>query len=124
MRSSLDDEALDLKPYFLKNGNRSNPRNSCHVVPDFDGKLFTELGWPQTSSTLRAIVYSANGKEFQRFDQISDMNLLYNSVRSAIANYLALKKERAAATPPMSAMRTSALSPPSPPLPPEKPVGP
>ena len=124
MRSSLDDEAIELKPYFVKNGNRSNPRSSCHVVPDFDGKLFAQLGWPETSPNLRAIVFGANGREYQRFDQITNMDVLYNSVRSAIAEYLALKKTRAAAAPPMSAMRTSALSPPSPPLPPEKPVSP
>jgi hypothetical protein len=124
MRSSLDDEAVELKPFFLKNGNRSNPRGSCHVVPDFDGKLFTELGWPQSSSTLRAIVYGANGREYQRFDQLTNMDLLYNAVRGAIADYIEVRKVRVAAAPATSATRPSALSPPSPPLPPAKPVAP
>jgi hypothetical protein len=124
MRSSLDDEAVELKPFFLKNGNRSNPRGSCHVVPDFDGKLFTELGWPETSGTLRGIVYGANGREYQRFDQLTNLNLFYNSVRSAISDYIDVRKTREAAAPPLSATRPSALSPPTPPLPPAKPVGP
>lgn len=124
MKSSLDDEAVELKPYYLKNGNRSNPRGSCHVIPDFNGKLFTELGWPETSSSLRAIVFGADGREYKRFDQLTDMNQLYNSVRSAIADYLAVKKARAAAGPPVPGTRTSALSPPEPPLPPEKPAAP
>ena len=124
MRSSLDEEAVELKPFFLKNGNRSNPRGSCHVVPDFDGKLFTELGWPQTSGKLRAIVYGANGREYQRFDQLTNMDLLYNAVRGAIADYIGVRKARAAAAPVMAATRTTALSPPSPPLPPPKPVAP
>jgi hypothetical protein len=124
MRSSLDEEAVELRPFFLKNGNRSNPRGSCHVVPDFDGKLFTELGWPQTSGQLRAIVYGANGREYQRFDQLTNMDLLYNAVRGAIADYIDVRKARAAAAPAMAATRTSALSPPSPPLPPAKPVAP
>lgn len=124
MKSSLDDEAVELKPYYLKNGNRSNPRGSCHVIPDFNGKLFTELGWPETSSSLRAIVFGADGREYKRFDQLTDMNQLYNSVRAAIADYLAVKKARMAAGPPVPGTRTSALSPPQPPLPPEKPVAP
>jgi hypothetical protein len=123
MKSSLDDEAIELKPYYLKNGNRGNPRGSCHVIPDFNGRLFTDLGWPQTSSSLRAIVFGADGREYKRFDQISDMNLLYSAVRSAIADYLAVKKAHEEAAPPSPGTRSSALNPPQPPLPPEKPVG-
>ena len=121
MRSSLDTEAIELKPYFLKNGNRSNPRGSCHVIPDFNGRLFKQLGWPDTSSNLRAIVFGADGREYKRFDQISDMNQLYGAVRSAIVDYIQVKKAREAAAPSAPGTRTSALSPPAPPLPPEKP---
>jgi hypothetical protein len=124
MRSNLDEEAVELKPFFLKNGNRSNPRSSCHVVPDFDGKLFNALGWPQPSGNLRAIVFAANGKEYQRFDQVPNMDVLYNSVRAAISDYIDVRKERVAAAPALSATRPSALSPPSPPLPPARPVTP
>jgi hypothetical protein len=124
MRSSLDGEAKELKPFFLKNGNRGNPRGSCHVVPDFNGKVFTQLGWPQTSRNLRAIVFGPDGREYKRFDQLDNMDALYGCVRSAIADYLALRKTRQAAAPPVPDTRSSALSPPAPPLPPEKPAGP
>jgi hypothetical protein len=124
MKSSLDSEATELRPFYLKNGNRGNPRKECHVVPDFNGRLFTELGWPETSSNLRAIVFGADGREYKRFDQITDMNLLYNAVRSASADYLKVKEAHEAAAPAAPVTRTSALSPPQPPLPPEKPVGP
>ena len=124
MKSNLDAEAIELKPYYLKNGNRSNPRGSCHVIPDFNGRLFKELGWPESSSNLRAIVFGADGREYRRFDQVTDMNQLYGSVRSAIADYLKVKKTREAAAPTAPGTRTSALSPPTPPLPPEKPTGP
>jgi len=124
MRSSLDGEAKELKPFFLKNGNRSNPRGSCHVVPDFNGKIFTELGWPQRSKDLRAIVFGADGREYRRFDKLDNMDALYSSVRSAIASYIALRKTRQAAAPPVPDTRSSALSPPAPTLPPEKPAAP
>jgi hypothetical protein len=120
MRSSLDGEANELKPYYLKNGNHSNPRAYCHVIPDFDGRIFTQLGWPQTSKNLRAIVFSADGREYKRFDKVESMNALYNSVRSAIADYLTLRKSHQAAAPPIPDTRSTALSPPEPPLPPAK----
>jgi hypothetical protein len=122
MRSSLDGEAVELKPYFLKNGNRSNPRGSCHVVPDFKGSLFAQLGWPNTSSDLRAIVYGSDGREYKRFDKVDNMAALFNAVRSAIADYVALRRAHAAAAPPVPGTRSSALGPVLPPLPPPMPV--
>jgi hypothetical protein len=124
MKSSLDGEAVELKPYFLKNGNRSNPRSSCHVVPDFKGTLFAQLGWPSKSSDLRAVIFGSDGREYKRFDKVDNMNVLFNAVRSAIADYVALRRTRAAAAPPTPGTRTSALSPGLPPLPPALPAGP
>ena len=122
MKSSLDaEEAIELKPYFLKNDNRSNPRNSCHVVPDFKGTLFAELGWPNKSDDLRAVIFGSNGREYQRFDKIDNMNVLFNSVRSAISDYLDLKRARIAAAPPIPVTHSTALSPVPPPLPPPLP---
>jgi hypothetical protein len=124
MKSSLDSEAVELKPYFLKNGNRSNPRNSCHVIPDFKGTLFAQLGWPKKSADLRAVIFGSNGREYQRFDKVDNMNVLFNSVRSAISDYIDLKRARVAAAPPIPVTRSTALSPGPPPLPPPLPVGP
>jgi hypothetical protein len=124
MKSSLDDEAIELKPYFLKNGNRSNPRSACHVVPDFKGTIFAGLGWPDTSSDLRAIVFGSDGREYKRFDKVDNMNVLFNAVRSALADYVELRKNRVAAAPPAPGTRGTALGPALPPLPPPLPVTP
>jgi hypothetical protein len=124
MKSNLDDEAIELKPWFLKNGNKSNPRVSCHVIPDFKGSLFAELGWPKTSSDLRALVFGYDGREYKRFDKVENMNVLFNAVRSAIADYLSVKRAHVAGGPPTPVTRSTALSPVMSPLPPEKPVGP
>ena len=37
-------EALELKPYYLKNGNRANPRGSCHVIAGFQRAAFQGAG--------------------------------------------------------------------------------
>jgi hypothetical protein len=124
MRSSLDAEAIELKPYFLKNGNRSNPRNFSHVVPDFKGTLFAQLGWPNKSDDLRAIIFGSNGREYQRFDKVDNMNVLFNAVRLAISDYIDLKRARIAAAPPIPVTHSTALGPEPLPLPLPLPVTP
>jgi hypothetical protein len=84
MRASLDKEAIDLKPYFLKNGNKSNPRNSSHVIADFTGTICPQLGWPGHSDDLRGILFGGDGREIKRWDKIEDMAQLQADVRAAI----------------------------------------
>ncbi len=80
MRSSLDQEAVDLKPYYLKNGNKSNPRTSTYVIPDFTGTVCPQLGWTKTSDDLRGILFGIDGREIERWDKIDDMAKLQSDV--------------------------------------------
>jgi hypothetical protein len=91
MRASLDDEAIELKPYFLANGNKSNPRSSCHVVPDFKGAVCPLLGWPDSSGDLRGVLFGADGREIKRWDKITDMNQLQGDVRAALEALIKVK---------------------------------
>ncbi|MCE0522401.1 MAG: hypothetical protein LV480_05765 [Methylacidiphilales bacterium] len=85
MRSNLDHEAIALKPYFLKNGNKSNPRYSSCVIPDFSGTICPELGWSGSSDDLRGILFGVNGREIERWDKINpDTVKLQTDVRAAI----------------------------------------
>ena len=98
MRRSLDQEAVELKPYFLKNGNKSNPRRSCHVVPDFKGTIVPQLNWTGTPDELHAIVYGADGREIRRWENVDDMDVFQNVVRTALQN-LADAKPKSPAKP-------------------------
>jgi hypothetical protein len=84
MRANLDQEAIALKPYFLKNGNKTDPRKSSYVIPDFSGTICPQLGWTQGSDDLRGILFGIDGREIQRWDKIEDMTKLQTDVRSAI----------------------------------------
>jgi hypothetical protein len=84
MKSSLDQEAIELKPYYLKNGNGSNPRKSSYVVPDFSGTVCPQLGWMASADDLRVIIYGADGREVQRLDKVDDMSVLQDDVRAAL----------------------------------------
>jgi hypothetical protein len=121
MRSNLDKEVADLKPYFLKNGNTSNPRNSMHVIADFTGTILPQLGWQDKSDDLRAILFGADSREIKRWDKVSDMNAMQADVRAAIEAYDKSLTKAAAAN--KLQQGSKLIQPPSPPrpLPPENP---
>ena len=95
MRASLDAEAIELKPYFLKNGNKTNPRFSSHVIPDFSGTICPQLGWPDGSDTLRGILFGVDGREIMRWDKIDDMAKFQSDTRAAIQALIDADKEKA-----------------------------
>ncbi len=84
MRKSLDIEALTLKTYFLRNGNTADPRLSSHAVPDFKGTIVPELGWNGRPDQLHAILYGADGREIQRWENVDNMDKLQSAVRAAL----------------------------------------
>jgi len=97
MRSSLDEEAIELKPYFLKNGNKGNPRKSLVVIPDFSGTICPQLGWINDGSEdLRGILFGVDGREIQRWDKIDDMAKLDADVRAAIKALMVSDQAKAA----------------------------
>ena len=98
MRSNLDSEAVQLKPWYLKNGNKANPRGFSHVIPDFSGTICPLLGWPESSDHLRAILFGIDGHEIKRWDTIDpDMMGLQNDVRGAIQVLIDAERAKAAA---------------------------
>jgi hypothetical protein len=119
MRSNLDHEAIALKPYFLKNGNKSDPRKTSYVIPDFGGTICPQLGWPSTSDDLRGILFGADGREIKRWDKIEDMDALQADVRAAIQSLVDADQARAAE----KNKGTKIIQPPTPraPLPPGSP---
>jgi len=97
MRSNLDHEAIELKPYFLKNGNKSNPRSTSYVIPDFKGTICPQLGWTGSSDHLRGILFGVDGREIERWDKIEDMAKLQTDVRTAIQALIDADQAKAAA---------------------------
>lgn len=84
MRRSLDEEAVELKPYYLSNGNKGNPRHGLHVVPDFTGTIVPQLEWTGTPDELHGVMFGADGRELRRWENIDNMDAFQNAVRSAL----------------------------------------
>ncbi len=123
MKASLEGEAVELKPYFLKNGNKANPRSSCHVVPDFSGTVFPQLGWGNKSDDLRIVIFGVDGRELERIDKVDDMAKLQDDVKNAIQAQVNVEQARfaAAAKTPGSKILQPVLQ--HPPIVPFTPVG-
>jgi hypothetical protein len=96
MRSNLDEEAVELKPYFLKNRNKNDPRKSLVVIPDFSGTICPQLGWTESSDDLRGILFGTDGREIERWDKIDDMAKLQTDVRAAIEALIKADQAKAA----------------------------
>ncbi len=118
MRANLDKEAIDLKPYFLQNGNKSNPRNSAHVIADFTGTICPQLGWTSHSDDLRAILFGADSREIKRWDKLEDMNQLQVDVRAAIEAFDKASIAKANAAGKTQGSKLNQPPSPPPPLPP------
>jgi hypothetical protein len=112
MRDNLDHEAIELKPYYLKNGNKSDPRKSSYVIPDFGGTICPQLGWPTTSDDLRGILFGADGREIKRWDKLEDMNAMQADVRAAIQALIDADQARAVAA--AKNQGTKLIQPPTP----------
>ena len=72
MVRDLDKEAERIRPSYLKNGSRRDPRLDVCAVADFKGDTCLKLGWQTTSETMRVIVFDAGGGEVQRWENIKD----------------------------------------------------
>jgi hypothetical protein len=122
MRSNLDHEAVELKPYFLKNGNKTNPRATSYVIPDFKGTICPQLGWTQSSDDLRGILFGVDGREIQRWDKLEDMAKLQTDVRAAIQVLVDADEAKASAAAKTQGSKLLQPQTPHPPLPPLAPT--
>ena len=84
MRVSLDHEAYELKPYYLKNGNTNDPRKFSCAIADFSGVICPQLGWEKPTSNLRGIIFGTDGHVLKRWEDLSDLKELQDEVRKAL----------------------------------------
>jgi hypothetical protein len=93
MRRSLDEEALELKPFFLANGSMDNPRHYLHVIPDFKGNVVPVFNWSGTPDELHGTMFGPDGRELKRWENIDDMVKFQGEVRAALQAYVASREK-------------------------------
>ena len=102
MKVSLDQEAFELKPYYLKNGNHNNPRGYSHVIPDFTGTICPQLEWKEHDEKLRIIIFGVDGRILESLDNLeaADMTKVQADVRKIIQAQVDLEHAKIAAAAP------------------------
>ena len=99
MKVSLDQEAFELKPYYLKNGNHNNPRGYSHVIPDFTGVICPQLEWKEHDEKLRIIIFGVDGRILESLDNLeaADMTKVQADVRKIIQAQVDIERAKIAA---------------------------
>jgi len=96
MKVSLDQEAFELKPYYLKNGNHNSPRGYSHVIPDFTGTICPQLEWKEHDEKLRIIIFGVDGRMLESLDglEAADMTKVQADVRKFIQAQVNVEQAR------------------------------
>lgn len=83
MKADLDEEAKRVKPFYLKNGNTSDPRPNFAAFADFDGALSKRLGWEEQRNQMRVVIFDRSGNEAGRWEDLGagDYGELAEAVR-------------------------------------------
>lgn len=84
MRSDLKTESARLRPFYQKNGNPGDPLADVNVIPDFDGKACSELGWSGPLKKLCAVVFDPQCGEVRRWDSLEDYLDFQKIVRQSV----------------------------------------
>lgn len=85
MRRDLDAEARRVTPFYLKNGNRSDPRPDMSAVADFDGEASVRLGWEKPANLRRVLIFGKDRRVVYRAEDQGDLRAWRDAVAEALA---------------------------------------
>ena len=62
MKANLDEEGMQIQPWYRANGNSGNPRADLCAIADFDGKVTDALGWGNDENKMKVTIYGRDGE--------------------------------------------------------------
>ena len=63
MKANLDEEGMQIQPWYRANGNSRNPRADLCAIADFDGKVTDALGWGNDENKMKVTIYGRDGEK-------------------------------------------------------------
>ena len=63
MKANLDEEGMQIQPWYRANGNSGNPRADLCAIADFDGKVTDALGWGNDENKMKVTIYGRDGEK-------------------------------------------------------------
>jgi hypothetical protein len=63
MKANLDEEGIQIQPWYRANGNLGNPRPDLCAIADFDGKVTDALGWGNDENKMKVTIFGKDGEK-------------------------------------------------------------
>jgi hypothetical protein len=63
MKANLDEEGIEIQPWYRANGNLGNPRPDLCAIADFDGKVTESLGWGNDENKMKVTIFGKDGEK-------------------------------------------------------------
>jgi len=63
MKANLDEEGIQIQPWYRANGNLGNPRADLCAIADFDGKVTDALGWGNDENKMKVTIFGKDGEK-------------------------------------------------------------
>ena len=63
MKANLDEEGMQIQPWYRANGNSGNPRADLCAIADFDGKVTDALGWGSDENKMKVTIFGKDGEK-------------------------------------------------------------
>ncbi len=82
IRKELDIEATRVKPFYVKNGSKADPRSNLSTIVDYGGSYLARFNWDDRVEMVRFVIYNSKGVEIRRLDNTSDPKAVANFFRS------------------------------------------
>lgn len=89
IRKELDLEAARVKPFYVQNGSKANPRADLSTIADYGGSVLNKLGWNDRVESIRFVIYNAQGVPIKRIDDTQDHKIVSSYFRSLFGAHTA-----------------------------------
>lgn len=86
IRKELDIEAARTKPFYVKNGSKTDPRSTLATIVDYGGSSLKQFNWSDRVEMVRFVIYNANGVPIRRIDNTQDVQSVASYFKSLFGN--------------------------------------
>lgn len=92
MKANLDEEGIEIQPWYRANGNLGNPRADLCAIADFDGKVSEALGWGADENSMKVSLFGRDGQKIWGTTNAPSPALMLVQVQKLLGEPVALPK--------------------------------
>lgn len=93
MKANLDEEGIQIQPWYRANGNLGNPRVDLCAIADFDGKVSEALGWGADENQMKVTLFGRDGQKIWGTKNAKSPALMLREVQKILGAPVAMPKD-------------------------------